>query len=540
MKTLMRCILLGVCIWIGSDLVKASNQVVPDTVDKCGEIGKRIQYDFVDPEFQSFLDKDKRSIIEKGGKAISYKVDYSDYHFAYSGEGVDSKDEIGDQLMAGIGTVTSGFKNQYIRCTVSYTREIRFDTADLGDVFDSESSLQPNDFFGVRGGDYPEFVLKSRREWHAVIRIRKQFSSDGTFDIEGDTCMVNGKTRLNVPVKYNDLKFQWISVNGDDVLSDANADAVIVTRKSSTALETTVQCTITDGCSSQWKLSGEIKLLPAQTPASTLTFDDCLPIGADHLDMVATNPLAGVSFSWGDVKPELGPFETSPASSQRIRYPVSTSNVAGFTVKLTTEGGCKPDEITKVVKRKLSDNVKLRILDTCLAAKEPFRVVTEPPLPQTNLRWMLGQPDYTVALMDRNRVDRVKITRNKAEGGLQKIEVMDAVCHGSISVLSFISEAYTDFVARTADGRVLQSGDSVSAGTVITLTAPKHSSITGSYRWGKTILGVSGPFAPPSLTWEGDAEITVTAPNSGLSISVSVYYASCRGKESKSIVLYSR
>lgn len=518
-------------MWFGSDLVKASNQVSADTVWKCYEPEAPIKSGIVDPEFSVFRKTDSVLVLEKSKRMGSRSVSYKDYQLRFTGSGINFTC---NDFESRIGTATNDWLNQEIRCVVSYTREIRFDTADLGDVFDSENSLQQDDFFGVRGGDYPEFVLKSRREWHAVIRIRKQLPSDGTFDIEGKTCMVNGKTRLNVPVKYNDLKFQWISVNGDDNLSDARADTVEVTRKSSTALETTVQCTITDGCSSQWKRRGEIKLLPDQTPASTLTFDDCLPTNATSIKVAAKNTVSGVKVEWADRPGYL----VAPSTSQTID--VSGFGINSFYLNLKTYGGCKPTPTSQLVKRKLSDNVKLRILDTCLAAKEPFRVVTEPPLPQTNLRWMLGQPDYTVALMDRNRVDRVKITKNKAEGGLQKIEVMDAVCHGSISVLSFISEAYTDFVARTADGRVLQSGDSVSAGTVITLTAPRHSSITGSYRWGKTILGVSGPFAPPSLTWEGDAEITVTAPNSGLSISVSVYYASCRGKESKSIVLHSR
>ncbi|MCM1042506.1 MAG: hypothetical protein NC396_08800 [Bacteroides sp.] len=528
MKTLMRCILLGVCIWIGIDLVKASNQVSADTVLVCCKQGEAIQGKDVKSAFDDFRKRDSLLSLEQNNDVVSRSVSYGDVELKVSGTLVDFESPI--------GIATTDWNDQYIRCVVSYTREIRFDTAGLGDVFDSESSIQPDDFFGVRGGGYPEFVLKSRREWHAVIRIRKQLPSDGTFDIEGDTCMVNGKTTIHVPVEYKGLKFQWISVNGDDILSDGTADTITVTRKNATALGTTVQCTITDGCSSQWKLRGEIKLLPDQTPASTLTFDECLPIGADHLDIVATNPLAGVSFRW-NATPELA---SSTCSSQTIRYPVSETNTAGFTVKLTTEGGCKPNEITKVVKRKLSDNVTLQILDTCLASKEPFRVVTEPPLPVMSLRWMLGQSDYTVALMERNRADRVKITRNKAEGGLQKIEVMDAVCHGSISVLNFISEAYTDFVAKTADGQLLKDGDNVSPGAQITITAPQHSSITGSYSWGSLISGLGDPFGTLGNAWKGTSETTVTAPNSGLSITISVSYVSCRGKESKSIVLHSR
>lgn len=301
--------------------------------------------------------------------------------------------------------------------------------------------------------------------------------------------------------------------------SNANAHTVTVTRVNGTTLETTVRCDLT-GCSSE-KNSGTIQLLPNQTPASTITLNDCLPITADTIGIVATNPLSGVRFQWENVQPMIA--ESTP-SSQRIVYPVS--GVTDFTVTLITQGGCNVSQTTRKVHRKLSDNVKLQVLDNCLSSKIPFRVVTEPPLIGVPLRWMLGQSDYTVELIDKNRQDRVSITRDKSDSAIVNITVMDTYCRGGIFKRVSISEAYTGMTMRTEAGVRVAVGGKVPSGTKIIFTAPRHSSITGLYGWSTSIDGGLSKF------WEGPAEATVTAPNSG-SLTVSVSYTSCFGQQSK-------
>ncbi len=232
---------------------------------------------------------------------------------------------------------------------------------------------------------------------------------------------------------------------------------------------------------------------------------------------------------------------SSTSSSITVRYPVS--DIHNFRINLETTGGCKSTPTSKVVQRKLSNNVKLRIVDNdCLIAQHPFRVVTEPALIGWSLIWT-RHPDYTIALIKRNRADMVASTKNKAETGFQQIEVRDRACGGSISVIPYITAL--KMVVKDEKGRILQSGDTVAAGTKITFTAPKHSSITGDnpYAWGTVTFGLTGPGGmsmPLAKQWQGPAETTVTAPSSGLSISVSVSYVSCRGKESESYTIYSR
>ena len=524
MKTFMRSILIGVCILSGYGLVEASNQVVIDTVEikRCYKPKELITSEIVKAEFSRFREADSQSILKKSKE---YKVKYNNFRLEFTGDGIHEHTMPYTDFDSEIGVATNT-QEQIIKCTITYTRIISFNDVDLTN-YDSVKAITKDDLRGIPTDNYPKFELKSERKWHKVIRIKKAFSNE-QFTIEGSHCLVNGQTTLNVPEDFKDMDIIWTS-GSNDVLSDASAPEMTVTRKNDKILETTVSCTVRDGCNNTKKAS--VKLLPYQVPESKLTFSDCLPTDATYIDVVATNPISGVKFSWGIAELDNMP----PSNPQTVRYPVTSMH--NFRINLTTTGGCKPTTTSQVVQRKLGNNVKLQILDSCLASKQPFRVVTEPALIGWSLKWMLGQPDYTVALINNNRADMVTITRNKAEGGLYSIQVMDAFCHGTVSRSGFISEAYTEMTAEVTSGkllgRLLNERDSVLPESKITFTAPQHSSISG-YTWSTWYSD-----GRPSFMWQGDKEITITSPKVENTISVSVSYKSCLGQQRKTYNLKS-
>lgn len=530
MKTFMRSILIGVCILLGYGLVEASDRVVIDTIDKCLETGSRIYKDVVDAEFREFQKKDRQWVgaqIDISGGSIDYDI----LDHVFSGEGLDAKDS--PTAMMGIGNVTMDLRNQYIQCTIIYTRKIRFKKVNMDDYYDSENALQEKDLLGDTTGNYPEFILKSKREWHAVIRIKKKVDfPKGRFFIErndNDTCL-DDKVTLWVPEQYADMRCVWSCDNTYVDMSNEVAPKITISRKNLPFLTTNVQCTI-HSCDDNSEMSSSIRIRSRQTPASELTFSNCLPTDATYIDVVATNPLSGVKFLWGNDK-----LDATPSSNaQTVRYPVP--DIHNFSINLTTTGGCEPHRTTKVVQRKLSNNVKLRIVDNdCLIAQHPFRVVTEPALIGWSLIWT-RHPDYTIALINSNRADMVAITKNKAETGFQQIEVRDRACGGSISVIPYITAL--KMVVKDEDGNTLQSGATVKAGSTITFTAPKHSSITGDKPYTWSISTRQGELA--NITnGKGEAERTLTAPSAGTVLSVTVSYVSCRGEESESYTIYSR
>ena len=531
MKTFMRSILIGVCILSGYGLVEASDQVSVDTIraEGCYKPRDSITSEIVKAEFSRFREADRQAIIDRDTK---YKIEYNNFRLEFVGQGINNGKKTCTNFKTPIGFATDSLKDQFIHCTITYTRIICFNDVDLTN-YDSENAISEDDLKGEPGskGEYPKFELKSERKWHTVMRIKKAWSSNAEFTIEGSHCLVNGQTTLNVPKHFKDMKFQWTSPGNNDRFDTPTADTTKVTRTNNKLLKTTVFCTVFDGCNNPIKDS--VKLVPNQTPASTLTVVDCLPTDSNYMDLVLSNPFfSEVYFAWSGITPML---DIPTANSQHIRFIVPS--IHDFRINLETTGGCQPHQITKVVQRKLSNNVKLKILDNdCLIAQHPFRVVTEPTLIGWSLNWMPRQQDYTVALIDRNREDMVTITKNKDEAGFQKIEVRDRACGGSISVIPYITAL--KMVVKDEKGNTLQSGATVNAGSTITFTAPKHGSITGDKPYTWSISTMRGDFAN-MITGKGGAERTLTAPSAGESISVTVSYESCRGKESESYTFYS-
>lgn len=529
MKTFMRSIFIGVCVLSSYGLVEASDQVSDTiTAEGCYKPGAQIKSGIVKSAFSAMRHSDSVGIVEK---STNYKVEYNNFRLEFTKDGIKDKKTCTD-FDSEIGVATDNLRDQFINCTITYTRIISFNDVDLTD-YDSEHAIPEDDLLGDKKekDGYPKFELKSERKWHMVIRIKKALSSNAEFTIEGSHCLVNGQTTLNVPDRFRDMTFQWTSIESNDRFVTPTAYKTTVIRQNNKILETTVTCTISDGCTN-FKNTASLKLVPDQTPASTLEFSDCLPTDATYIDVVAKNPISGVGFSWVGTTPEIA---SSTPSSITVRYHVPS--IHNFRINLETTGGCNSTPTSKVVQRKLGNNVKLHILDSCLASKQPFRVVTEPALIGWSLKWMLGQPDYTVALINNNRADMVTITRNKAEGGLYSIQVMDAFCHGTVSRSGFISEAYTEMKAEVTSGkligRLLKERDSVLPESQITFTAPQHSSISG-YTWSTWYSD-----GRPSSLWQGGKELTITSPKVGYTMSVSVSYKSCLGQQRKTYSLKS-
>ncbi|MCM1532448.1 MAG: hypothetical protein NC048_05010 [Bacteroides sp.] len=411
--------------------------------------------------------------------------------------------------------------NQLVQCTVSYTREIR------QNVLKSSQEI----LWGEKEDGYPDVVLKSERKWRVNLLIKKSFPSSESFVLSGDTCL-NDEVELSIPECYADLKHQWTYDRSIGSISKIDGNIFLFTRRANAIfLTTSVRCNVSD-CAGNTRASS-IRLRTANLPKSTLSFDDCLSTEKNQIEVTASNITPGVSFEWEGV-PVLKVLH-SDSYSQKISYP--SRGVDDFAIRLITHGGCYYNATEAIVHRTLGNNISLKVLDSCPTTGIPFRMSTNPPLPNMNLKW--GVPNgYTVLMSVNGRKDMATITKPSGLGQTVSIKIQDTECGGSTTDYVSISEAYTDFVARTVDGRILQSGDTVDSGTRIILTAPQHSSITGNYTWSSYITG--GTSSSLAKNWQGTAEATVTAPASEYSISVTVSYVSCRGKESKTLVFHSQ
>ena len=535
MKTFMRSILIGVCILSGYGLVEASDQVVVDTIDKCLETGSRIYMDVVDAEFQEFLRKDRDLVKKHGGTNILYEIDYDALRPEFSGEGLDDKDS--PTAMMGIGTVTMDLRTQYINCTIPYIRTIRFHNVDLRD-YDTEKGINEKELVGEElTGEYPDFVLKSKREWHAVIRIGKRGMLLPRLKISGDTCLDNTVT-LSVPEDFQDMKFEWFC--SGNKISNANSRQISLLKNSipSNSLTTMVHCNV-EMCTGKI-LRDSIRIRLKQTPISTLTVSDCVPVSSKltstSIRVTASNERPYVKFDWNG-NTSIYPYGGSTMSSETVNYTIPGSD--DFTIKVTTSGGCKPSTTTRVVHRKLTDAVVLQVSDACPTTGTPFTIATEPPLPNMNLQWTISNDLQTIVPpTGKKRNDQITINKRVTSNNLSTVTVAENICKSSLSKTISVSEAFTKMVVKDEDGNTLQSGATVKAGSTITFTAPKHSSITGANPYTWSISTMRGDFAN-MITGKGGAERTLTAPSAGESISVTVSYESCRGKESESYTFYS-
>lgn len=471
------------------------------------------------------------SILEKGTDTLGYTVSYQ----------IDSLQFSGDHVSVDGRVTVIGYKNQYILCKVFYTRTIQFNFGELffqGDPEDSDSIAHwRHELFGLKENDYPQAQVKSTRSWQRVVCLKKSLNPNETFTIEsGDTCL-NSTLKLWVPKQYADMQCTW-SCDEPRYVSISNnvhAHEIILSRRTLPFLTTEVKCTLR-GCDDK-EVPSFIRIRSKQTPVSELTFDDCLSTASKSIRVKATNVLPNVDFLWNG-KPLKSIQEDD--FSQTVNYPVPGSD--NFTIVLTTSGGCRPSQKSEIVHRELSDNVVLQVLDSCPTTGIPFKIATNPQLPNMDLNW--GAPNGYSVLALGNRKDIATITKPSGLGQTVKVKVQDAECGGSISDYVSISEAYTEMVAKDEGGNILPNGGSVKAGSTITFIAPQHSSITGifPYTWSSTVWGASGSGGislPLAKQWKGSAETTVTAPSAGSSIAVTVSYVSCRGEESESYTIYS-
>ncbi|MDE6493405.1 MAG: hypothetical protein K2O66_07145 [Bacteroidales bacterium] len=527
MKNSVRCIFIGLCVWSCCGWASASNQEAVDTVAFCFAQGESIKGNIIASAFSDFLRKDSLKILGKSTDTVSYKVAYKDFRIEFTGSGVSggavSLDNIRSEQT--IGTVTGDLKKQYIQCTVSYNRNIHFEFGEnyLNDR--SETTIQGVDLLGE--GKNPDFNLNSGRKWHTVLCIEKSLSPDETFTIEGDTCLGNS-VELRVPERYTDMSCQW-SGGADISIMDEEAHEISVKTRGMSSLTTFVECTVS-GCN-DIAVSSSIRLRMKYTPGSELTFDDCLPTASKSITVKASNPMPDVHYEW--VGLSVFKVLSTGSGSETIGYPVPGAD--NFTIRLNTTGGCRPYRQDAVVHRKLGSDVKLSVLDSCLAAGIPFHMATEPQLPNMDLTWS-APAGYHIfdAVGSEVRKDRVTVTRNTSMfGQTGLIMVSDKDCKGSTSEYVSISESYTEMVVKTEQGVILQDGDNVPPGVKIIFTAPQHSSITSGYSWYTSVEGGL------SKLWNGPAEITVTAPVKDYSITVSVSYTSCFGKQSRKYTLTS-
>lgn len=498
--------------------MRAQNESVADTVEVCAPDKKKISLlgYIKNEQFPLFRQRDSMAIVERGNSdTLSYIVSYRTDSFQFSGE-----------LTTSDGWVTiSGYRDQYIQCEVSYTRTIqfRFEKPFFQSNTDNSDSLVEHwkhELFGVEDTDLPTTILQSKRRWRCIVRIKKSLSSNETFAIAGDTCMLNN-VKLRVPDQYADMKCRWTSERYVAMSNPFNAHEITVSRRNVPFLTTLVTCTLS-GCDDK-AVSSSIRLRTKYTPASELTFNDCLPTASRSINIKASNSAPGVAFIWNGKSPvSIG----SDTLSQTVKYPVSGSD--DCTVTLTTTGGCIPSQTSRVIHRKIGSDVKLLVLDSCLAAGIPFHMATDPQLPNMDLTWSAPAGCQIIGSVGSDaRKDMVTVIKNASMIGQSAlITVSDKVCHGSTQEYVSISESYTEMEAKTEQGMVLHDGDMVCPGTKIIFTAPQHSSIT-NYLWMKRV----DPGGPIQY-WQGPAEITVEAPAKNTSLSVTVAYVSCFGRQS--------
>ena len=522
MKKFVRFILIGVCIFSGYSLVEASDQV--DTIYKCFEEGISIPINVIDSAFHAFLMKDSVGVCEhinQDGRKIKYERLGNP---SFSGEGVVLSKE-------SIGKVTTGLRNQYINCTITYTRKITFKNTDTED-----------DFWGERENGYPNFELDSKREWHAVICIRKSNKRTWQVQIIGDTCVDNAKT-FSIPDTFQDMTIEWFCrgkkiPNAKSCQMSFSKNDIPVN-----ALTALVRCDI-KMCTNELLAKDSIRIRLDKTPASTLAFSDCVPavsrLANPTLQITASNKVPGVTFQWD--KEGLEPIRPLSATSQKVNYPIQGSD--NFTIVLTTLGGCNSSKTSKVVHRKLSDGVGLQVSDSCPTAGTPFYISTVPPLPNMILQWETSGLQQLVppTTGDRRRTDQIMVNSTAKVQFFSTITVTDYNCKGSTTKSIQVSEPYTEMTAKDDNGNTVKKGDTIAAGAKeITFFAPKHSTIIeeDSYNWEVWILRGVGSMSS-MIPSTGSAERTISVPASAR-ISVRVWYtSSCRGRDSKEYEVYSR
>lgn len=537
MKKFVRGILIGVCILSGYGLVEASSQV--DTIDVCYRPKENIKAEIVKDTFDAFREKDSSSIVEKDpiGKTPRYEVEYRNYQLEFKWDSI-TQCTVTD-FNSVIGSATSDYREQIIYCTITYIREIRFKNALIdGTYYDSEKAIQKDDLLGDSTHEYPQLSLTSKRKWPVVIRIRKKLAEGETFKIEGDTCLKNGIVTLKVPERFKDMDCLWKSIGSNDILSSETAHEITVTRQKN-ILASIVSCEISNGCDNK---KDSIKLLPNETPESTITVDipggDCLSTAATGTILVtASNPIPGVIFQWD--KDGLVPLRPLAITSQKVNYPIQGAD--NFTVTLTTSGGCQESKATRIVHRNLS-GVILRVLDSCPTSGIPFTIATEPPLPNMNLQWTTPTSGFRVinSPTGRKRPDQITMNKTITSDDPSTFTVKDNVCNSSLSKTITVSEPYTAMTAKDNNGNTVKNGDTIAAGAKeITFIAPQHSSITGDNPYSWEVWIYRNPMSS-MLPSTGSAERTISVPASARIFVRVSYTSSCRGRESKEYEVYSR
>ena len=145
MKTFMRSILIGVCILSGYGLVKASNQVA-DTIraEGCYKPRASITSEIVKAEFSRFREADSQSIIDRDTK---YKIEYNNFRLEFTGQGINNGKKTCTDFKTPIGFATDSLKDQFIHCTITYTRIICFNDVDWAD-YNSEKAIPKDDLQG--------------------------------------------------------------------------------------------------------------------------------------------------------------------------------------------------------------------------------------------------------------------------------------------------------------------------------------------------------------------------------------------------------
>lgn len=537
----MRCILIGVCILSGYGLVKASDQV--DTINLCYQEGLRIMPNIVDAEFHNFLEGDSIKVYNYT-KQYEPQIEYTILTPKFSGDGIDDDDDDRPWVM-GIGNVTSGLRNQYINCTITYLRKIHFKKSPIDDsCYNLENAIQKNDLLGEpQTGSYPDFELNSIREWHAVICIRKSNKRQWEVKISGDTCVDDAKI-FSIPDTFQDMTIEWFC--GGEKIPNAKSCQMSFSKNviPGNALTTLVRCEI-KMCTNETLAKDSIRIRLKKTPASTLSFEQCLPTSSKFIRVKASNRAHGVKFQWD--KEGLDPLLPLSATSQTVDYPVST--LERFTIKLTTSGGCESTPTQQIVYRKLSNNVTLQESDSCLISGTPFIIATVPPLPATGLQWTTPADFQTLVIPSDNgiRKDRIRVNRLGTSNIYSTITVTDIVCGGSISKTIIVSP-YTEMTAKGDDGKTIADGDTIKDTSVkkITFIAPQHSSITGDepYNWSTKRYIPANKYMPArtvsTLPMPGTAEFSTDAPASGGGyIEVTVSYTSCRGYKSQTYTIHS-
>ena len=543
MKKFVRGILIGVCILSGYGLVEASSQV--DTIDVCYRPKENIKAEIVKDTFDAFREKDSSSIVEKDpiGKTPRYEVEYRDYQLEFKWDSI-TQCTVTD-FNSVIGSATSDYREQIIYCTITYIREIRFKNPKIHESYcASGKAIQKDDLLGDSTSEYPRFSLTSKRKWPVVIRIRKKLAEGETFKIEGDTCLKNGIVTLKVPERFKDMDCLWKSIGSNDILSSETAHEITVTRQKN-ILASIVSCEISNGCDNK---KDSIKLLPNETPESTIRVDipggDCVSNSAFFaprtIPVMVSNLVEGVTFEWDpvDLPVEYNMRKSDNGSSDTFNYPVVVSD--DFTIGVTTSGGCRPSHTSKIVHRKLANDIVLQVSDSCLTAGIPFTVSTVPPLPKMDLEWpsLSGFEKKRTPYNDRK--DTVSYTYTGTYSQSVPITLKDKVCGGSTSTTIEVSEPYTEMTAKDNNGNTVKNGDTIAAGAKeITFIAPQHSSITGDNPYSWEVWIYRNPMSS-MLPSTGSAERTISVPASARIFVRVSYTSSCRGRESKEYEVYSR